>query len=121
MPEEYTSLVTDLKALKQGESPNVISLPMAENDWNTRPDSESYGIVHLDFEVSALYGDNLKTNIAYEGSVDLYSKSKNGGGWVPLITGTLTDHCEGCWSLNSHQYERETGLFHWEWSFQVEG
>ena len=40
---------------------------------------------------------------------------------VPLITGCLKDHCDGDWSLNSHQYERETGLFHWEWTFQIEG
>ena len=121
MPEEYTSLVTALKALTQGESPNVISLPMAEDEWNTRPKGESYGIVSLDFEVSAMYGDNVKKATSYGGSVDLYSHSRSGSGWVPLITGVLTDHCEGCWSLNSHQYERETGLFHWEWVFQVEG
>ena len=59
MPEEYTTLVTALKALTQGEEPSVKTLPMAENEWNTRPDSDSYGIVALDFEADALYGDNL--------------------------------------------------------------
>ena len=38
MPEEYTTLVTALKAMSQGESPDVMTLPMAENGWNTRPD-----------------------------------------------------------------------------------
>lgn len=122
MPEEYTSLVTALKALTQGESPaTVITLPMAESEWNTRPDAESYGIVNLDFEVDALHGDNRKCVTAYEGSVDLFSRKRDGAGWVPLITGVLTEHCDGCWSLNAHMYERETGLFHWEWAFQVEG
>lgn len=121
MPEEYTTLVTALKSLSQGERPNQVLLPMAENGWDTRPETVSYGIVSLDFEVDALHGDNVKVAMAYEGSVDLYSLQKDGAGWVPLITGTLTDHCEGCWSLNSHQYERDTGLFHWEWAFQVEG
>ena len=120
MPEEYTSLVTALKALTQGESPNTVTLPMAEDEWNTRPDTVSYGTVRLDFEVDALRGDNVKQATAYEGSVDLYSLQRSGAGWVALITAALTDHCEGCWSLNSHQYERETGLFHWEWAFQVE-
>ena len=121
MPEEYTSLVTALKALTQGEEPNVITLPMAETEWNTRPDAESYGTVALDFEVDALHGDNRKVATAYEGSVDLYSRNKHGSGWVELITGTLTEYCEGAWSLNSHQWERDNNLFHWEWAFQVEG
>ena len=121
MPTEYTNLVTALKALTQGESPDpVVKLPMAEDDWNTRPDTVSYGIVQLDFEVDALRGDNVKQCTAYEGSVDLYSLQRDGAGWVPLITKTLTDYCEGAWSLNAHMFERNTGLFHWEWAFQVE-
>lgn len=122
MPEEYTALVTALKALTQGESPDpVVKLPMAEDDWNTRPDTVSYGTVRLDFEVDALTGDNRKVATAYEGSVDLYSLQRDGAGWIPLICGALTEHCESCWSLNYHTYERDTGLFHWEWAFQVEG
>ena len=38
---------------------------------------------------------------------------------VEMITETLEAHCGGSWSLNSHTYERETGLFHWEWTFQT--
>lgn len=121
MPEEYTALVTALKALSQGESPNKVYLPMAEDEWTTRPDTVSYGIVSLDFEVGALYGDNLKRVTAYEGSIDLYSLKRDGAGWVPLITNALNDHCEGCWMLSYHTYERETNLFRWQWTFQVEG
>ena len=122
MPEEYTNLVTALKGLTQGEAPDpVVKLPMAEDEWNTRPDTVSYGTVRLDFEVDALNGDNRKQAAAYEGSVDLYSLNRDGAGWVPLITGTLAEYCESAWSLNYHTYERATGLFHWEWAFQVEG
>jgi len=125
MPEEYDSLVTDLKALTQtegeGQGAQTVTLPMAEDEWYTRPDTVSYGTVRLDFEADALHGDNRKKAIAYEGSVDLFSLVKNGAGWVELITQTLEEHCEGCWSLNAHMYERDTGLFHWEWTFQVEG
>ena len=119
MNAEYTALVTDLKALEQGEKPNVRVLPMAEDGWNTRPDVDSYGIVELEFEADALRGDDLKQDTAYEGSVDLFSRKRDGDGWVPLITATLSKHCDGAWSLNSHTYERETSLFHWEWAFQV--
>ena len=121
MPEEFTELVAALKELTQGEGTEQIKLPMAENEWYTRPDDVSYGTVQLDFEADALHGDDIKCATAYEGSVDLFSMVKGGAGWIPLITGALTEHCDGAWSLNSFQYERETGLFHWEWTFQVEG
>ena len=122
MPEEYTALVTALKALAQGESPDpIVKLPMAEDEWNTRPDTVSYGIVLLQYEVDALRGDNRKLDTSYSGSVHLFSLQRDGAGWVPLITGTLTEYCESAWSLNYHTYERDTGLFHWEWTFQVEG
>ena len=121
MPEEYNTLVTALKAITQGEEPGqVVTLPMAESEWNTRPDTVSYGIVQLDFEADALRGDNRKVATAYQGSVDLYSLQRDGAGWVPLIAEVLTEHCDGCWSLNNHTYERSTGLFHWEWVFEVE-
>lgn len=121
MPEEYTALAEAMKQLTQGEGTEQIRLPMAENGWNTRPDDVSYGVIALEFEADALYGDDRKAATAYEGSVDLFSMVKGGAGWIQLITGTLTEHCDGAWSLNSFQYERETGLFHWEWTFQVEG
>ena len=122
MPEEYTALVTALKALTQGEAPDpVVKLPMAEDEWNTRPDTVSYGIVLLQYEVDALTGDNRKLDTSYSGSVHLFSLQRDGAGWVPLIIGTLTEYCESAWSLNYHTYERDTGLFHWEWAFQVEG
>jgi len=119
MPEEYTSLVTALKGLTQTEGGTEVSLPVAEDEWNTRPDSVSYGMVSLDFEADALRGDDGKKTTSYEGSVDLFSLVKTGAGWVELITETLAEHCGGCWSLNSHVYERETSLFHWEWTFEV--
>lgn len=128
MPDEYNALVADLKTLEQPldagtteEDPEMVTLPMAEDEWNTRPDTVSYGIVNLDFEADAFYGDNRKIAAAYEGSVDLYSLVRNGAGWIPLIRAALTRHCDGAWRLNHHTFERETGLFHWEWVFQVEG
>ncbi len=117
MPEEYLALVADLKALTQGGE----TLPVAEDDWATRPDSNSYGIIALEFEADALNGENRKVETAWEGSVDLYSYDKRGGGWIEKIKGALNDHCESTWWLNHHAYERESGLYHWEWAFQLEG
>ena len=112
---EYEALVADMKNLTQ----NGVTLPMAEDEWYTRPDEVSYGTVSLDFEADALEGNDLKQDTAYSGSVDLFSMVRGGAGWIPLIKGVLEEHCGACWSLNSHQYERETGLFHWEWIFQI--
>lgn len=124
MPEEYLALVETLKNLQQVEDLTadplvMVTLPMAEDGWDTRPDTVSYGVVSLDFEAGQLTGDSVKQDVSYEGSVDLYSMVKSGAGWVGLITDTLTEHCGASWSLNSHTYERETGLFHWEWTFEV--
>lgn len=116
---EFELLAAELKALTQGESPNVNTLPMAEDEWYTRPDTVSYGIVSLDFEAGQLHADGLKMDTAYEGSVDLFSMVRSGAGWISLITETLDKHCGGSWNLNSHTYETETGLFHWEWTFQM--
>ena len=126
MFEEYNALVTALKTLEQAEDPQaakpvMVTLPMAEDEWDTRPETVSYGTVRLDFEADALRGDDVKAATAFEGSVDLYSLQRDGAGWVPLIRGVLDEHCDCAWSLNHHTYERDTGLFHWEWAFQIEG
>ena len=121
MPEEYENLVTAIKGLTQGEEPNTVTLPVAEYNWKTRPNAESYGTIALEFEADALEGDNIKQVRAFEGSVDLWSHQKRGSGWIALIEAVLTEHCESAWTLNYHAYERETSLFHWEWSFQIEG
>ena len=124
MPDEYTALVTAMKALTQPSGvtsePDKV-LPVAEDEWYTRPEAESYGEIQLDFEADALEGDNRKVAEAYEGSFDLYSHRRDGDGWIPLIRQALTEHCDSAWRLNFHGYERETRLFHWEWAFQIEG
>ena len=92
MFEEYNALVTALKGLQQAEDPQaaepvMVTLPMAEDGWDTRPETVSYGVVRLDFEADALRGDDVKAVTAFEGSVDLFSLQRDGAGWVPLITG----------------------------------
>ena len=116
MSDKFESLAAEMKTLDQGGE----RLPVAEDGWDTRPDAESWGVIALEFEADPLNGDNLKADTQYEGSMDLFSRRRDGGGWIPLVTGMLTKHCEGCWTLNHRAYERETGLFHWEWVFRME-
>lgn len=110
MPTEYTTLVTKLKGT---------GIPFAEYAWDKRP-SGDYGVVALEFEAGSLYGDNMKVATAWEGSVDLFTKGRNTTK-TAQVESVLSEVCEGCWMLNSIQYENETGLVHYEWVFQVEG
>ena len=123
MLNQFNALVDAMKALTKAATTSEPAevLPVADNEWNTRPDADRYGEIMYDFEVDSLNGDNLKQDRAYEGSMDLYSRKKDGDGWVPLIEKVLTEHCEGCWRLDYHKKERETDLFRWEWVFQIEG
>ena len=124
MPENYEALLADMKALTQEPattSEQAEVLPVEEDGWDTRPDAESYGEIAFEFEADHFDGDDVKVARAFEGSMDLYSKKRDGAGWVQLIEQTLTAHCGCNWILNYHGFERATALSHWEWAFQVEG
>ena len=124
MLEEYTALVTAMKGLTQASgntSEPDKTLPVAEDEWDTRPDAESYGEIELEFEADHLDGDNRKHDRAFEGSMDLYSYKRSGDGWPELIEQVLEEHCDSCWRLDYHTHEKETNLFRWEWVFQIEG
>ena len=90
----------------------------AEYEWKTRP-AGNFGTVQLDFEAESDNGDDRKQNRAWEGSVDLYTHGKEMI-IVAAVESALEDICESCWRLNSVQYERETGLIHREFVFQIE-
>ena len=110
MSAEYTALVDALKGMK---------IPVAENAWTSRPTVTTYAVVQLDFEADSMRGDGNKLVTAWSGSVDLFSTAKDGEGYVSEIVKILTQQLGGAWSLNSHVYETETRLFHWEWTFEV--
>ena len=112
MSAEYTALVAALKGM---------NIPVAENAWTSRPTVSTYAVVQLDFEADALRGDDEKLVTSWEGSVDLFSTAKDGAGYVAEIVKILTQQVGGAWSLNSHVYETDTRLFHWEWTFEVDG
>ena len=119
--DNITSLVNALKSMTQGEAPNTVTLPVAEDGWSTRPDTDSYGIIYpIEFEADRLNGDDVKLAAANEGSFDLYSRKKDGDGWIPLIRAALQEHCGAAWRLNHRGYENDTRLWHWEWAFQTE-
>lgn len=106
----YDELVRMLKAIEGVE--------FAEHEWKTRPNG-NHGTVQLDFEAEDDDGDDRKQDRAWEGSVDLYTKGK-AMMIAAAVESVLESICESAWYLNSEQYERETGLVHREFVFQIE-
>ena len=106
----FDTLVTLLKAI-----PNV---QFTEYEWKTRPNG-NFGTVQLDFEAETSNGDDTKQDRAWEGSVDLYTHGKEMM-IVAAVESALETVCEGSWYINSEQYERDTGLIHREFVFQLE-
>ena len=109
MPSEYEALVAAL-----GDT----SIPFAEYGWRSRPEG-TYGVVSLDFEADAHNGDGAKIDRVWEGSVDVFfQKLDERGDMIEAVEEVLGEVLGNSWSMNSTQYETETGLFHIEWIFQ---
>ena len=109
MPSEYEALVAALK---------LTDIPFAEYGWRTRPEG-AYGVVSLDFEAGTQNGDGQKVDRAWEGSVDVfYQKLTDRTDMIEAVEEVLGEVLGNSWSMNSQQYETETGLFHIEWVFQ---
>jgi hypothetical protein len=106
----YDELVSKLQAIE--------GVRFAEYEWRTRPDG-NHGTVKPDFDAEADNGDDHKQDRAVEGSIDLYTHGKEMI-VAAAVESVLEEVCEGSWELNSIQYERETGLLHREYIFQLE-
>ena len=106
----FDTLVTLLKAIK--------NVQFTEYEWKTRPNG-NFGTVQLDFEAEVSEGDDTKQDRAWEGSADLFTHGKEMQVAADVET-ALETVCEGSWYLNSEQYERDTGLIHREYVFQLE-
>ena len=110
IPAAYEALAEELKG---------IGIPCAENAWATTP-TGPYITYALEFEADSDYGDDRKTARAWEGSVDLWAEDKRGGDYAPAIEAALAERCDGCWRCEvPGHWERESGLWHFEWVFQV--
>jgi hypothetical protein len=106
----FDELVRQLKA--------ITGVSFTEYEWKTRPNG-NFGTVQLDFEAEIDNGDDTKQDRAWEGSVDLFTHGKEMM-IVSAVETALETVCTGSWYLNSEQYERETGLVHREFVFQIE-
>ena len=110
MPSEYEALVAALK---------LCTTPIAEYGWRTRPEG-AYRVIQMDFESGRLNGDGMKKDRSWQGSIDqFYPKLTDRDDLNAEVEETLTEILGNSWSLNSTQYEQDTGLFHVEWVFEV--
>ena len=112
MPAEYEALVTALRATW---------IPFEEYGWKTRPDT-IYGVITPEGESDSLDGDGMKTDRAWDTSVDVYfSRIADRKRVIKTVEDALRSVCGASWSLNSTQHEQQTGLFHIEWICEVMG
>ena len=106
----YDTLVNSLKAIQGVE--------FTEYEWRTRPNG-NFGTIQPDFELPSDDGDGEKQDRAFEGSVDLFTHGKEMM-IAAAVESALASVCGASWYLNSEQYERDTGLIHREFVFQME-
>jgi hypothetical protein len=109
MPKEYEALVAALK---------LTDYPCAEYGWKTRPEG-SYFVAGLDFEAGSLAGDGVKTDRSWSGSLDaFFHLLEERDNVIETAEEILEEVFGSSWTMNSMQYETETGLFHAEWTFE---
>lgn len=92
-------------------------IPFAFMAWDSKP-SGDYGTYSQDFG-NELYGDGTVVETSLSCSVDLFLR-KPDQRKVDQIQQLLSD-VVGTWDLTSIQYEADTRLIHYEWTFDVEG
>ena len=111
MPSEYEALVAALK---------LTDIPFAEYAWKKRPEG-TYGVVSLDLEAGRMNGDGRKLDRVWEASVDVfYTALSDRDDITATVEEVLTEICGSGWTLNSIQYEHNTGLFHMEWVCEIQ-
>lgn len=85
--------------------------------WHPRLQAP-YCIWAEDGEGDSLHTNNHKSEQVITGTIDYFTKTEFDV-MVENIQNALND-LENCgWELNSVQYEDDTGLYHFEWNFQI--
>lgn len=83
-----------------------------------RPDGEIPSCVWQESgEDTSFHSDNKKTEQSIRGTVDYYTQTEFDS-TADTIQNTLTD-IGAAWSLESVQYEEDTKIIHFEWSWVV--
>lgn len=72
-----------------------------------------------DVEGNSLNADDRKEFQSLQGTIDYFTKTE----FDPVVNQIQEklDSADISWSLNSVQYEEETGYIHYEWLWEVDG
>lgn len=71
-----------------------------------------------DGEGSSLHSNNKKSEQVITGTIDFFTLTEFDP-FIDSIQEALNEAEDVAWTLNSVQYEDETNLIHYEWSFEV--
>lgn len=94
---------------------NGTGLAFAHFGWSRAPEGD-YGVYAEDGANDLEAGDEHAEK-ALTGTVDYFTRDDSGA-CKDEIEAAL--EAAGCaWALNSVQFEDDTGLIHWEWTFEV--
>lgn len=80
--------------------------------------SDKYIVWAEDMEADSVHSDNQKEIQAIQGTVDYFTK-EDGDPNVERIQDALAGAEGVVYSMNSVQYEEETGYIHYEWMWEV--
>ena len=95
----------------------LTALTEATYHYHAPPNSAAPYIVWAEDDANDFEADNIHTESADQGTIDLYTKQEND----PLMASIpeALNSIECAWYKNSTQYEEDTGLIHVEWVFEV--
>lgn len=103
------------EALRQALA-EATGAPVTLFGWTANPDADVWGIVTVDGQADAVWGDGAMVQQAHEGMVHFFSRSLAG---MPEAAVQATLNAQGLkWRLADVMYEDETRLLHvyWTWS-----
>ena len=97
-----------------------IGWPITQVAWSSPPDRKDYMVTRIGGQERALWGDNRMAEQELYCTVDLFVQGDEGeeAAWrVQHVLNGLGIR----WELTSIQWESDTRLNHWEWTFYVKG
>ena len=81
--------------------------------WNQRPDADTWGVITMDGQASAVWGGDRMQDQSLEGSVHLFIKSTDTT--VPDAVQAALGELRLSWRLDACDYEQDTRLLHYVW------
>ena len=97
---------------------NALStVPCSLNHYFASKKPSKYIIWHEMGESQSLYGDNRKTEQTITGTVDYFTKEDMDPNLDAIQNALISAGIS--FTLESVQYEEETGYIHYEWKFEV--